>query len=70
MVSRDFHRQLSIVEKVDLLLPTPRRLLEESGFMKGCPVAAVALDLDRDSEGCAPCAMRSSRHGKTSSRQD
>jgi len=46
-----FHRQLSIVEKVDLLFTDAARLLEESGFMKGCPVAAVALDLDRDSEG-------------------
>ncbi len=45
-----FHRQLSIVEKVDLLFTDAARLLEESGFMKGCPVAAVALDLDHDSE--------------------
>lgn len=45
-----FHRQLSIVEKVDLLFTDAARLLGESGFMKGCPVAAVALDLGRDSE--------------------
>ncbi len=45
-----FHRDLPSVEKVVLLFTDAARLLEESGFMKGCPVAAVALDLDHDSE--------------------
>jgi len=68
MVSRIFHRQLSIVER-DLLFTDARRLLEESGFMKGCPVAAVALDLDRDRRLRAVCHAIFTTW-QTSSRQD
>jgi TetR/AcrR family transcriptional repressor of lmrAB and yxaGH operons len=46
-----FQRRESIARKVESLFTSAANLLEESGFMKGCPVAAVALDLDRDSEG-------------------
>ena len=46
-----FHQRESIAQKVELLFTSAAKLLEESEFMKGCPVAAVALDLDRDSEG-------------------
>jgi len=49
-----FHRRESIAQKVELLFTSAANLLEESEFMKGCPVAAVALDLDRDSEGLRP----------------
>jgi TetR/AcrR family transcriptional repressor of lmrAB and yxaGH operons len=45
-----FHQHESIAKKVDLLFADAAKLLEASEFMKGCPVAAVALDLDRDSE--------------------
>ncbi len=46
-----FQQGESIAQKVELLFTSAANLLEESDFMKGCPVAAVALDLDRDSEG-------------------
>jgi TetR/AcrR family transcriptional repressor of lmrAB and yxaGH operons len=49
-----FQQHESIAQKVELLFTSAANLLEESGFMKGCPVAAVALDLDRDSEGLRP----------------
>ncbi len=45
-----FHRRESIAQKVESLFTSTANLLEESEFMKGCPVAAVVLDLDRDSE--------------------
>lgn len=46
-----FQQRESIARKVESLFSSAANLLEESDFMKGCPVAAVALDLDRDSEG-------------------
>ena len=49
-----FDQRESIAQKVELLFTSAANLLEESEFMKGCPVAAVALDLDRDSEGLRP----------------
>ena len=45
-----FYQRESIAKKVELLFTDAAKLLEASEFMKGCPVAAVALDLDRDSE--------------------
>jgi len=45
-----FQQRESIAKKVELLFTDAAKLLEASEFMKGCPVAAVALDLDRDSE--------------------
>ena len=46
-----FQQRESIAWKVESLFASAANLLEESGFMKGCPVAAVALELERDSEG-------------------
>lgn len=52
-----FDQRESIAKKVELLFADAARLLEASEFMKGCPVAAVALDLDRDAESLrAVCA--------------
>jgi TetR/AcrR family transcriptional repressor of lmrAB and yxaGH operons len=45
-----FHQREPIAKKVELLFAEAAKLLEASEFMKGCPVAAVVLDLDRDSE--------------------
>ncbi|HMH18954.1 MAG TPA: TetR/AcrR family transcriptional regulator [Burkholderiales bacterium] len=45
-----FHQPESIGRKVTLLFDDAAKILEASEFMKGCPVAAVALDLDRNSE--------------------
>jgi len=45
-----FHQRKSIAGKVELLFTDAARNVEASEFMKGCPVAAVTLDLDRDSE--------------------
>ena len=45
-----FHQRESIARKVELLFDDAAKNLEASAFMKGCPVAAVTLDLNRDSE--------------------
>lgn len=45
-----FHQRKSIAGKVELLFSDAAKNVEASEFMKGCPVAAVTLDLDRDSE--------------------
>jgi TetR/AcrR family transcriptional repressor of lmrAB and yxaGH operons len=45
-----FHQRKSIARKVELLFTGAAKNVEASEFMKGCPVAAVTLDLDRDSE--------------------
>jgi TetR/AcrR family transcriptional repressor of lmrAB and yxaGH operons len=45
-----FHQRKSIAEKVKLLFADAAKNVEASGFTKGCPAAAVTLDLDRDSE--------------------
>jgi TetR/AcrR family transcriptional repressor of lmrAB and yxaGH operons len=45
-----FHQRKSIARKVELLFSDAAKNVEASEFMKGCPVAAVTLDLDRDSE--------------------
>ncbi len=45
-----FHQPESIGRKVALLFEDAAKILEASEFTKGCPVAAVALDLDRNSE--------------------
>jgi TetR/AcrR family transcriptional repressor of lmrAB and yxaGH operons len=45
-----FNQPESTGKKVELLFSDAAKLLEASEFMKGCPVAAVALDLDGDSE--------------------
>jgi len=45
-----FHQRKSIAGKVELLFTGAAKNVEASEFMKGCPVAAVTLDLDRDSE--------------------
>jgi TetR/AcrR family transcriptional repressor of lmrAB and yxaGH operons len=46
-----FHQRKSIGRKVELLFTDAAKNVEASEFMKGCPVAAVTLDVDRDSEG-------------------
>lgn len=45
-----FHQRESIAKKMELLFTDAAKLLEASEFLKACPVAAVALDLDRGSE--------------------
>jgi TetR/AcrR family transcriptional repressor of lmrAB and yxaGH operons len=45
-----FHQRESIARKVSLLFDDAASILESSAFMKGCPVAAVTLDLNRDTE--------------------
>lgn len=45
-----FHQRESIARKVALLFDDAAKILEASAFMKGCPVAAVTLGLNRDSE--------------------
>lgn len=45
-----FLQRKSIARKVELLFSDAAKNVEASEFMKGCPVAAVTLDLDRDSE--------------------
>ena len=45
-----FHQRKPIARKVELLFIDAAKNVEASEFMKGCPVAAVTLDLDRDSE--------------------
>jgi TetR/AcrR family transcriptional regulator, lmrAB and yxaGH operons repressor len=46
-----FQQREPVARKVESLFASAANLLEGSEFMKGCPVAAVALDLNRDSEG-------------------
>jgi TetR/AcrR family transcriptional repressor of lmrAB and yxaGH operons len=46
-----FHQRKPIAQKVKLLFADAAKNVEASGFTKGCPAAAVTLDLDRDSEG-------------------
>lgn len=45
-----FQQRESIAKKVERLFTDAANNVEASGFTKGCPVAAVALDIDRDSE--------------------
>jgi TetR/AcrR family transcriptional regulator, lmrAB and yxaGH operons repressor len=45
-----FHQRKPIAGKVESLFTDAANNVEASGFAKGCPVAAVALDTDRDSE--------------------
>ena len=45
-----FHQRKAIARKVETLFGDAAKNVEASEFMKGCPVAAVTLDLDRDSE--------------------
>jgi TetR/AcrR family transcriptional repressor of lmrAB and yxaGH operons len=45
-----FHQRKSIGRKVESLFSDAAKNVEASEFMKGCPVAAVTLDLDRDSK--------------------
>lgn len=45
-----FHQRKPIARKVESLFSDAAKNVEASAFMKGCPVAAVTLDLDRDSE--------------------
>jgi TetR/AcrR family transcriptional repressor of lmrAB and yxaGH operons len=45
-----FHQRKSIAGKVGALFADAANNVEASGFTKGCPVAAVTLDIDRDSE--------------------
>jgi AcrR family transcriptional regulator len=45
-----FHQRKPIAGKVEQLFADAAKNVEASGFAKGCPAAAVTLDLDRDSE--------------------
>ena len=45
-----FHQHMPIAAKIELLFGDAATNVEASGFTKGCPVAAVTLDIDRDSE--------------------
>jgi len=45
-----FHQRKAIARKIESLFGDAAKNVEASAFMKGCPVAAVTLDLDRDSE--------------------
>jgi TetR/AcrR family transcriptional repressor of lmrAB and yxaGH operons len=45
-----FHQRKPIAGKVALLFADAAKNVEASGFTRGCPAAAVTLDLDRDSE--------------------
>jgi TetR/AcrR family transcriptional repressor of lmrAB and yxaGH operons len=45
-----FHQRKSVAGKVELLFTDAAKNVEASGFTKGCPAAAVTLEIDRDSE--------------------
>jgi len=45
-----FQQREPIARKVELLFTDAAKNFEASGFAKGCPVAAVTLDLARDAE--------------------
>lgn len=45
-----FHRRAPIARKVESLFVGAGTSLEANGFTRGCPVAAVTLDIERDSE--------------------
>lgn len=45
-----FHQRRPLADKVQQLFADAAKNVEASGFTKGCPAAAVTLDLDRDSE--------------------
>lgn len=47
---RAFDKPASIPEKVQALFIDAADNLEESGFTRGCPVASVILDVDRDAQ--------------------
>ena len=49
-LGRVFHRAAPIGEKVRSLLTATGNAMETNHFTKGCPVAAVTLDLDGSSE--------------------
>jgi TetR/AcrR family transcriptional repressor of lmrAB and yxaGH operons len=48
--SNVFHGTASVAEKVRALFTKTAAALEANEFAKGCPIAAVTLDLDRESE--------------------
>ncbi|HEY3067957.1 MAG TPA: TetR family transcriptional regulator C-terminal domain-containing protein [Methylomirabilota bacterium] len=45
-----FHKPVPLADKVSALFAGAARNLETNQFTRGCPVAAVTLDIDRDSE--------------------
>ena len=49
-----FQKQASIAAKVQQLFEDAAQQVEASGFTKGCPVAAVTLELSSDSETLRP----------------
>jgi TetR/AcrR family transcriptional repressor of lmrAB and yxaGH operons len=53
-----FEQRGSIAGKVEFLFADAAKNFEASGFAKGCPVAAVTLDIDRDSERMRPICQK------------
>ncbi len=49
-----FSQPVPVSQKVRMLFHATAGRLEASGFLKGCPVAAVTLDLDESSAGLRP----------------